>query len=162
VPPLERRDRLRVERGERRDVGVTRADTLDIMATLVEVYEKAARALPPADPRALLAFKLRELGWSYRLVRLCEADPPEVVTEFKGEWAPETRRVRIATNFQMLRLKRPETLIFRADHRVGSGAWIEGPTCSIDVVQLQLTDEQRAALITEMQRLGLPGVSTRP
>lgn len=46
--------------------GSPEADTLDVMATLVEVYEKASRALPPPDPRALVAFKLRELGWSQR------------------------------------------------------------------------------------------------
>lgn len=47
-------------------VGSPERDTLDIMATLVEVYEKASRVLPPPDPRALIAFKLRELGWSQR------------------------------------------------------------------------------------------------
>jgi HTH-type transcriptional regulator/antitoxin HigA len=48
------------------DPGSADAATMDIMATLVEVYEKANRNLPPADPLALIQFKLREIGWSQR------------------------------------------------------------------------------------------------
>ena len=46
--------------------GSPEADVLDVMATLIEVYEKRQRTLPPADPRVLLTFKLRELGWTQR------------------------------------------------------------------------------------------------
>lgn len=46
--------------------GSADADTLDIMATLVSVYEAASRNLPPADPLEIVRFKLRELGWSQR------------------------------------------------------------------------------------------------
>lgn len=46
--------------------GTPEADVLDIMATLISVYEKATRELPPADPIALIRFKLRELGWTQR------------------------------------------------------------------------------------------------
>lgn len=46
--------------------GSPEAELLDVMATLVEHYEKRTRALPAADPLRLVAFKLRELGWSQR------------------------------------------------------------------------------------------------
>ncbi len=46
--------------------GTPEANTLEIMAALVEAHERAHRALPPPDPRKLIAFKLRELGWSQR------------------------------------------------------------------------------------------------
>jgi HTH-type transcriptional regulator / antitoxin HigA len=46
--------------------GSPEADVLDIMATLIEVYEKGLRTLPPADPRQVIAFKLRDIGWTQR------------------------------------------------------------------------------------------------
>lgn len=92
----------------------------------------------------------------YRLMRLCETDAAEVVGEFDGAWAAGTRRARIATNFQFLRLKRAEAITFRMDHRVGTGAWVEGPSCALDVVKLEVTPEQRAAFAAEAARLGLP------
>ncbi len=46
--------------------GTREADTLEIMAALVEAHERAHRALPPPNPRELITFKLRELGWSQR------------------------------------------------------------------------------------------------
>lgn len=46
--------------------GSPEAELLDVMATLIELYEKRTRALPTADPVRLVAFKLRELGWSQR------------------------------------------------------------------------------------------------
>lgn len=42
------------------------AELLDVMATLTDLYERQRRDLPAADPRKLVAFKLRELGWSQR------------------------------------------------------------------------------------------------
>jgi HTH-type transcriptional regulator / antitoxin HigA len=39
---------------------------LDVMATLVELYEREQRSLPPPDPLRLIEFKLKELGWSQR------------------------------------------------------------------------------------------------
>ena len=41
-------------------------DLLEVMAALIHLYESERRELPPPDPRALIAFKLRELGWSQR------------------------------------------------------------------------------------------------
>ncbi len=96
----------------------------------------------------------------YRLLRLSEAEPPETICEFNGVWEAGTRRGRIGTNFQLLRLKRAETLTFRMDHRVGNGPWVEGPSCAIDVVKLELTDEQRAQLQRDAARLGLGVPST--
>ncbi len=46
--------------------GSAEADVLDVMATLIDVYEKRHRTLPPADPRQVIAFKLRDLGWTQR------------------------------------------------------------------------------------------------
>lgn len=46
--------------------GSPEAAALDVMATLVEAYEKPRSGLPPADPRKLIAYKLRELGMSQR------------------------------------------------------------------------------------------------
>jgi HTH-type transcriptional regulator/antitoxin HigA len=41
-------------------------DLLEVMAALIHLYESERRDLPPPDPRALIAFKLRELSWSQR------------------------------------------------------------------------------------------------
>lgn len=48
--------------------GTPAAEALDVMSERIHAYEAQARArvLPPADPRKLIAFKLRELGVSQR------------------------------------------------------------------------------------------------
>lgn len=46
--------------------GTPEADVLEVMAALINAYERSRRALPPADPRALIDFKLRELSWTQR------------------------------------------------------------------------------------------------
>lgn len=46
--------------------------------------------------------------------------------------------------------------MFWMEHRVGNGRWEEGPSCALDVVQLELTPTQREALLAEATRLGLP------
>lgn len=146
-------------------------DALTQNLTLVSCLEQiAALEFPAQHPGFAVAARYRCVGEPperpvkvrYRLMRLCETDAPEVVVELEGDWGAGARRARVGTNFQFLRLKRPETVTFRMDHRVGSGSWVEGPACSLDVVQLRLTDEQRAALAAEMQRLGLPGAPPKP
>ena len=48
------------------EVGTAEHDLLMVMAQLVESYEASVSTLPAADPRDLLRFKLKELGWSQR------------------------------------------------------------------------------------------------
>lgn len=140
-------------------------DALTQNLTLVSCVEQIAALEFPANHHGFaVAARYRCVGdpparpvkVGYRLVRLCDIDPPETVTEMGGDWAAGARRARVATNFQVLRLKRPETVTFRIDHRVGTGKWTEGPSCSLDVVRLELTDDQREVLLAEMRRLGLP------
>lgn len=46
--------------------GTPEGDLLEVMATLVDLYESQHSNLPPANPRELIEFKLGELGWSQR------------------------------------------------------------------------------------------------
>lgn len=46
--------------------GTPDADTLEVMTALVAAWEARRRELPAADPREVIAFKLRELGWTQR------------------------------------------------------------------------------------------------
>lgn len=73
----------------------------------------------------------------FRLMRVSAIDGEELIAEFPGSWAAGTTRARIATNFQYLRLKQPERLLFRIDHRVSGGEWLAGPSCAVDVVAVQ-------------------------
>lgn len=93
---------------------------------------------------------------SLRLVRRSATDAEEVVTDWNITWQAGTRRGQVATNFQVLRLRRPEIVEFRIDHRVGKGAWHSGPTCSIDVLHFEMTPAQREALQAQLAALGLP------
>ena len=99
---------------------------------------------------------LKAVKVHYRLQRRCDADPPEIVGEFDGQWDAGTRWARVVANFQYLRLKRPETVRFSMEHRVDGGRWEAGPSCELDVVQLELSPAQRDALQAEATRLGLP------
>lgn len=140
-------------------------DSLTQNLTLVSCLEQVAAAdFPTVHPGFAVAARYRCVGpppvepvrVRYRLLRLCDADAPETLAEYDGEWAPGTLRARIVTNFRVLRLKRPETVTFRVDHRVGDEDWEEGPSCALEVVRLELTPEQRAALAAEARRLGIP------
>lgn len=46
--------------------GTPEHETLEVMAHLVDRYETERRALPAPDPLALVAFALRDRGWSQR------------------------------------------------------------------------------------------------
>lgn len=46
--------------------GTVEHDTLHVMSELVDAYDARRSTLPAADPVELVAFKLRELGWSQR------------------------------------------------------------------------------------------------
>jgi len=91
-----------------------------------------------------------------RLVRLSDHDPDEVISEADSTWQAGVRTARWVMNFQVLRLKRAETLRFRLDFKVGRAAWEQGPSVSLDVVQMELSDEQRQALTDELRARGLP------
>ncbi len=141
-------------------------DALTQNLTLVSCLEQiAAPSFPTHHQGFGVAARYRCVGEpptedveaSYRLVRLSASSEPEVVVTFEGTWPAGTCRARVATNFRYLRLTRPEVLTFRVDHRIGRGRWIEGPSSSIDIVKLELTPEQQAALAAEWKRLGLAG-----
>ena len=82
----------------------------------------------------------------YRVVRFSDADEETEVALLHGEWGAGKRSARVWVTFQFLRLFRPEVVWFRLDHRIGDGAWIEGPMSSVDVTQVHLTQEQEAEL----------------
>lgn len=84
-------------------------------------------AEPPHRPTAVL----------FRLLRLSEHDGAEVLLETRHRWQPEARVANITARFQVLRLLRPEVVVFRMDARVGRGPWIEGPAAALDVVRLE-------------------------
>ncbi len=141
-------------------------DSLTQNLTLVSCIEQIATPSFPSHHQGFaVAARYRCVGEppphdveaSYRLVRLSVSAAPEVLVTFNGAWPAGTRRARVATNFRFLRLTRPEVLTFRVDHRIGRGRWIEGPSSSIDIVKLELTLEQQAALAADWKRLGLPG-----
>lgn len=44
--------------------GTPEADRFDVLATLIEAYESRAHPIPHAEPRAVLAFAIEELGRS--------------------------------------------------------------------------------------------------
>lgn len=83
-------------------------------------------------------------GVDFRLVRVSEADGEEVIAEYPGTWAAGSKRARIATNFRLLRLKRPEQLLFRVDHRLQGTDWVPGPTCALDIEQAKPTRDDGA------------------
>lgn len=140
-------------------------DSLGGNLTLVScLYQVAAIQFPAQHHGFGVAGRFRCVGEppkkptraSVRLVRSSDADPEETVQEWDITWAPGTRCAHVGTNFQILRLRRPETVEFRVDHRIGRGAWQHGPTCSLDVLPMVLTDEQREAIRAELVTLGLP------
>lgn len=91
-----------------------------------------------------------------RLVRLSDHDPDEVISEVDSTWQAGVRKARWIMNFRFLRLKRAETLRFRLEHQVGRAAWQQGPTSSLDIIHMDLSDEQRQKLIEELRARGLP------
>jgi hypothetical protein len=105
---------------------------------------------PPESPMPL----------QFRIVRLSEYSDPETVFEADSTWAAGLSRARLAVSFQFLRLLRPETLSFRVEHRFGTGRWVQGNTCSLDVVQLKLSPEQELALRNELQAKGMAAPSS--
>ncbi len=91
-----------------------------------------------------------------RLVRVSDHDPDEVIAEAETTWVAGLTTARWVMNFSVLRLKRPETLRFRIDHRLGRGGWQTGPSGSVDIVEVELTEQQRQKLLEELQARGLP------
>ncbi|MCB9779840.1 MAG: hypothetical protein H6742_14840 [Alphaproteobacteria bacterium] len=92
-----------------------------------------------------------------RLVRASDHDPDEVVAEVDSVWQAGERTARWVMRFRYLRLRRPETLRFRLDHKVGRAAWQEGPTATLDILELDLSDDERQALERELQALERAG-----
>lgn len=98
----------------------------------------------------------RERKVKMRLVRVSEHDPDEVISEVDSPWKAGVRTARWVMNFQFLRLKRAETLGFRLEYKLGRSAWQLGASSSLDVIQMELSDEHRQKLIEEFQARGLP------
>lgn len=101
---------------------------------------------PPAHPILV----------QYRLVRCSEHEADEVVSELTGEWTAGASSARVVISFRLLRLKRPERLRFRMEHRLNESAWIRSAEYSIDILKAQLTREERDALKSELEAHGLP------
>jgi hypothetical protein len=78
------------------------------------------------------------------------------VSEGESVWQAGVWTARWVMNFRVLRLKRAETLRFRLDHKEGNSAWEPGPTSSIDVVSLTMSEEDRQKLLEDLRARGLP------
>lgn len=139
-------------------------DTATNNLTIVNCLDQVSALRFPAHyPGFAVAARLRSVGppparatkVTYRLLRLSEGAAPELLATMPGDWSPESDFGRVWINFQILRLLRPETLRFRLDYRVDDGAWVEGPSCSLDVLQLELSDDERASLRAERIARGL-------
>ncbi len=95
----------------------------------------------------------RNRRWRIRLVRCSEHDGEEVVAEDGATWEAGRATSRWVIHFRMLRLRRPETLTFRMDHKVGRSAWQRGPSVTIEVraMDSDATDQPspRDLLVTE-------------
>ena len=85
--------------------------------TVVSCLEQVAAAeFPSVHPGFAVAAQFRCVGSppahpvpvEYRLMRLSEVDPPEVVAEYAGDWGAGSPRARLVTNFRFLRLKRAD------------------------------------------------------
>jgi hypothetical protein len=106
--------------------------------------------------RCIEGIPKRDRKVRFRLVRQSEHESDEHLFDLDTTWAAGLSTARLATNFQVLRLKRPETLRFRLDYKVGRTAWQHGSTCYLDVVERVLTDDERRALREEAKARGLP------
>lgn len=94
-----------------------------------------------------------QIQLEYRLVRFSAVDAEGEVHRFKGVWQPGVRRGRVLTRFSVIRLRRPETVWFRLDHREVGKKWKKGATVWVDVVALEVTPAQRAKFRADMKAL---------
>lgn len=101
---------------------------------------------PPAD----------DVPVTFRLMRCSDTDGEVVVQTHDTTWKAGLHRARLATNFAMLRLWRPEVITFRMDHKVHGGRWTPGPSCSLEVYKVDLTPEQQAAMQAQLKELMAP------
>ncbi len=92
----------------------------------------------------------------FRLVRVGEDAPEEELMRFVSSWGPGATRFRMGTNFQLLRLNKPELLTFRIDHSMDGAKWNLGPSCTLDVVRMKLTPQEREAMREQLIARGLP------
>jgi hypothetical protein len=131
--------------------------------TIVSCLERVQSLAFPAHHHGFaVAARFRCLGQApesnctvgMRLVRACESDPEEVISEAASEWQAGVDTARWVMNFHFLRLKRPETLQFRLEYRVGDGIWEHGATSYLDIKMMELTEEQRRALTEEFRARG--------
>ena len=70
-------------------------ETLDVMSTLIDVYEKSQYALPAVDPRTIINLKIQLLGWSQRtLARHLGWGPGRVSEVLSGRRSMTIRMVQ--------------------------------------------------------------------
>lgn len=103
----------------------------------------AAPAFPSAHPGFGVFARYRcegeppteDVEVAFRVVRCSAHDGEEVVLEMPVRWRAHTRYARVGSNFAMLRVHRPEWLLFRIDHRVGEQGWQPGLSTSLDIIE---------------------------
>lgn len=134
--------------------------------TLVDCLDQVNAAFFPSEhPRFAVAAKFRWTGTEpppedltvhYRLVRGSPHAPEEIIAEVEGAWRAGTLRARVNFAFMFLRLVRAEPMELRADHRIGQGDWVIGPSSFVDIAPMDLTPEQRAELRAALLAQGQP------
>lgn len=72
----------------------------------------------------------------FRVVRVSEHDGERAVADLDLLWKAGTSFARVATNFKILGLVRPERLRFRVDYRLDGADWVMGPATSVDIVHV--------------------------
>lgn len=127
--------------------------------TLVNCFESVvALSFPSNHPRFSFAARFHAEDEDdaahtvgYRFVRHSEADGEELIAELGGGWSGGTKFGRVYLNFQVLRLKRPETVWFRIDHRLDEQDWQRGP--SVPVLVTELSPEKQAAIAAQIESM---------
>ncbi len=95
-----------------------------------------------------------DVAVSYRIVRFDGVDAERVISSFPGVWQAGTRRARMATSFQQLNLVQPGRLQFRVDFKVADGEWEHGSSATLDVLEAEMSDDDREKLASVLARLG--------
>lgn len=139
--------------------GSPEAELLDVMASLVDAYEKRTRALPPPDPLELLAFKLRELGWSQReLGRRLGWGSGRVSEVLSGKRALTLGMVReLSTTLDLP----PGLLVHDTRTDAGDSVWVRVPRAVADRAARVFGEPDLDRLVTRLlQEHGRPAPLT--
>ena len=98
-------------------------ELLHVMSTLIDQYEARHSSLPSADPVEILAFKLRELGWSQRELGRRLGWSTGRVSEVLGRKRPLT--LRMVRELSLVLNLEPGLLVHDVAEPDGYGRWLQ-------------------------------------